>query len=59
MIGKPRGIKPIPYSEALVSCPIPDEDSVRLARHERTSSFEDRLAHDCSTYENSLFSRGK
>jgi hypothetical protein len=56
MIGRPRGISTLSYRDALVSCPIPD-GSVRLARHERTSSFEDRLAHDCSTYENSLFER--
>ena len=56
MIGNPRGVKSIPYKDALVSCPIPTE-GVRVARHERTSSFEDRLSHDCSIYENSLFGR--
>ena len=56
MIGRPRGVNTLSLQEALVSCPIPD-GSVRLARHERTSSFEDRLAQDCSIYENSLFGR--
>ena len=58
MIGNPRGINTLPFQKALVQCPIPDE-SVRLARHEKTSALEDRLASDCSAYENSLFSRGK
>ena len=56
MIGRPRGIDALPFQKALVQCPIPDE-SVRLARHEKTSALEDRLASDCSTYENSLFER--
>ena len=55
MIGNPRGINSLPFQKALVQCPIPDE-SVRLARHEKTSALEDRLASDCSVYENSLFS---
>lgn len=54
MIGKPRGIQSTSYSEALLSCPVADE-GFRTASTTRTSSFDIRLAHDCSTYENSLF----
>lgn len=54
MIGNPRGVKGMPYSKALVSCPLP-QAGMKLARHEKTSAFEDRVAQDCSIYENSLF----
>ena len=54
LVGKPKGVRGLPFKKALISCPLP-ESSGRVARHEKTSALEDRLASDCSIYENSLF----